>query len=63
MSEIAKLMNFEEFRASCDAPLSQGLLVEAVMQQRAHFRDAAAAKEILKPGALGLLGWGEWPPN
>jgi hypothetical protein len=59
MSEIAKLMDFEEFRTSCDA--STGMFAQAALQQREHFRDSAAAEEVLKPGALGMRGWAEWP--
>jgi len=61
MSEIGKLMNFEEFRASCDAPAEADLLVAAVQQQREHFQDRAAAEAVLRPGALGMMGWVEWP--
>ena len=53
MSEIGKLMNFEEFRASSDP----------VLQQREHFRDADAAEEILQPGALQMPGWVQWPDD
>jgi hypothetical protein len=61
MSEIGKLMNFEEFRASCDASAGADLLVAAVQQQREHFQDAAAAEAVLRAGALGMKGWAEWP--
>lgn len=60
MSEIGKLMNFEEFRASCDVA-DTDLLGAAVQQQREHFQDAAAAEAVLRAGALGMKGWAEWP--
>ena len=61
MAETGKLMNFEEFRASCDAPTEADLLVAAVQQQRVHFQDTAAAEAVLRAGALGTRGWAEWP--
>lgn len=63
MSENGKLMSFEEFRASCDVAASEGSFVDAVLQQREHFRDTAAAEAVLRAGALGMRGWPEWPSN
>lgn len=64
MSEIGKLMSFEEFRASCDAATAhERPFVDAVLQQREHFRDTAAAEAVLRAGALGMRGWPEWPSN
>lgn len=54
MSKDRQLMNFEEFRAS--EPMA-----EVVRQQREHFRDDRAAEELLRPGALAVRGWPEWP--
>lgn len=56
MAESTTVMSFEEFRAAEAQPFG-----EAVRQQRAFFRDAAAAEEILRPGAIPLGGWIEWP--
>ena len=56
MSETTKLMNFEEFRAAASEPFG-----EAIRQQREFFRDAAAADQIQKPGAIPLSGWAKWP--
>ena len=61
MSRIGKLMDFEEFRASCEAPGSDEAFVDAVLQQREHFRDRTAAEKLLRLGALGVKGWAEWP--
>ena len=61
MSETAKLMNFDEFRTSCDARDDVKPFVEAVRQQRDYLRDTAAAEAVLKPGAISALGWPEWP--
>lgn len=56
MVESTTVMSFEEFRAAEAQPFG-----EAVRQQRAFFRDAAAADEMLRPGAIPLAGWAEWP--
>ena len=61
MSEIAKLMSFEEFRVSCDSPAANDAFMDAVLQQREFFRDRAAAEKLLRPGALPMKGWIEWP--
>ena len=61
MSETGKLMNFEEFRASCDALVEVDLLGAAVRQQREHFQNTAAAEAITRAGALGMMGWAAWP--
>ena len=58
MSESTKLKNFEEFRAAEGEPFG-----EAIRQQREFLRDAAAADELLKPRALSLSGWAQWPPD
>lgn len=63
MSETAKLMNFDEFRASCAAGEEANSFLEAVRQQRDYLRDTAAAEAILKPGAIRVLGWIEWPAS
>lgn len=60
MSENAKLMNFEEFRAACDGPAGGVSLIEATRQQLEHFRDRAAAEALLRPGAISVLGWALW---
>jgi hypothetical protein len=54
MSKDRPLMNFEEFRAS--EPMA-----EVVRQQHEHFRDERAAEALLRPGALAVRGWPEWP--
>ena len=61
MSETAKLMNFDEFRASCDAAVGATPFVEAVRQQRDYLRDTAAAEAVLRPGTISARGWPEWP--
>lgn len=62
MSETAKLMNFDEFRASCDGEEAKPF-VEAVRQQRDYLRDTEAAEAVLKVGSISALGWIEWPDN
>ena len=62
MSEIA-MMNFDEFRASCDAGEDARPVVEAARQQREFLRDPAAAESVLKPGAIGAKGWVVWDGN
>jgi len=56
MSELTRVLSFEEFRAAEAQPFG-----EAVRQQRAFFRDAAVAAEMLRPGTIPLAGWAEWP--
>lgn len=63
MSETAKLMNFDEFRASCATGEKTNSFLEAVRQQLDHVRDTAAAEAILKPGAIRVLGWIQWPDS
>jgi hypothetical protein len=63
MSETAKLMNFDEFRASCAASVEAEPFAEAVRQQRDYLRDTTAAEALLRPGAIGAMGWIEWPDN
>ena len=63
MSETAKLMNFDEFRASCDGGVEEKPFVEAVRQQRDYLRDTAAAEAVLRPGAMGAMGWVVWEDN
>ena len=63
MSETFKLMNFDEFRASCDAAVEATPFVEAVQQQRTYLHDTAAAESFLRPGALRVLGWVQWPDS
>jgi hypothetical protein len=58
MSESTKLKNFEEFRAAEGEPFA-----EAIRQQREFLRDAAAADELLRPNAIALPGWSQWPPD
>lgn len=60
MSENAKLMNFDEFRAACDAPAGGVSLIEAARQQLDHFRDRATAEALLRPGAISVLAWVMW---
>ena len=62
MSEIV-MMNFDEFRASCDAGVEAKPVVEAARQQREFLRNPAAAEAVLKPGALGAMGWVVWEDN
>ncbi|MDP9191282.1 MAG: hypothetical protein M3P06_06230 [Acidobacteriota bacterium] len=62
MSEIV-MMNFEEFRASCDAGVDAKPVVEAARQQREFLHDPAAAEAVLKPGVLGAKGWAVWDGN
>jgi hypothetical protein len=57
MSENTKLMSFEEFRTSAGEQFG-----EAVRQQREFFREAAAADEVLRPGAISMGGWVQWDP-
>lgn len=58
MSEIKKLMSFDEFRASADAADVQG---ETVRRQLDHFRDDEATDELLRPESLsGMNGWIPW---
>ncbi len=63
MSENAKLMNFDEFRASCATGEGANSFLEAVRQQRDYLRDTAAAEAILRPGAIRVLGWIQWPDS
>ncbi|HVR37957.1 MAG TPA: hypothetical protein VMU84_02605 [Thermoanaerobaculia bacterium] len=53
MVETARLMSFEEFRAA--QPMA-----EVVRQQRAFFRDAAAAEQALRLALLSVLVWVMW---
>ena len=62
MSETAKLMNFDEFRASAAGEEANSFL-EAVRQQRNYLRDTVAAEAILRPGAIRVLGWIQWPDS
>lgn len=55
MSE--KMMSFEEFRVAAAAD-------EGIRQQVEHFRDPAAAEELLRAEALREMGgWLPWPPD
>jgi hypothetical protein len=62
MSEIV-MMNFDEFRASCETGVEVKPVVEAARQQREFLRDPAAAEAVLKPGAIGAKGWAVWDGN
>lgn len=61
MSKFGELVDFDEFRVFCDGPRAGDAFVDAVLQQREHFRDRTAAEKLLRPGALGVKGWAEWP--
>lgn len=63
MSETARLMNFDEFRASCAAGEEANSFLQAVRQQRDYLRDTASAESFLRPGAISILGWVEWPDS
>lgn len=60
MSNDARPMSFDEFRDSWNAAVGRPL---ALQQQRAFFRDPAAAEELLRPGAIRLQGWVPWDGN
>ncbi len=63
MSETARLMNFDEFRASCAPGQEASSFLEAVRQQRDYLRDTASAESFLRPGAISILGWVPWPDS
>jgi hypothetical protein len=60
MSNNPKVLSFEEFHASWDCPTDDQPLAEALRQQRAFFRNPAAAEGLLKPGAINLVAWILW---
>jgi hypothetical protein len=63
MSNDARPMSFDEFRASWDGAAEGQPQVKALQQQREFFRDPAHAEEILRPGAIPLAGWIVWEAN
>jgi len=50
--QTAKLLSFDEFRASSD-------LVAA--RHREHFSDPETADALLREGKVSEMGWPEWP--
>jgi hypothetical protein len=63
MTNDARPMSFDEFRASWDGAAEGQPQVKALQQQREFFRDPARAEALLRPGAINLADWPLWDGN
>lgn len=62
MHSTANVMTFEEFRAASMAA-EPSPIAEVVRQQRAFFRDPAAAEQAVRLTLLSVLQWIAWDTN